>query len=236
MNTASLPGGEPAWVEAMSARAGTRKGLLSSCQLNPGDSGGPLVNTKGELIGVSFAMPRAQAGTNPEKFAYHVHLDEVKSFLKDRPKSPQLYIPPSWPPGVLAALLDLDEDGIPDTAVFGTEAGKAPTGFLFDLAQKSGKITTADLARPDKREGWKFSLAIHTGPVTRTLYDAQNQGQPDLILTGTDRDYRADSVLRRDKGEWTREEGKGRHLIDPSQFKDEAMRKRLRVIIARLSK
>jgi len=236
MQQLALPPSDKASVKAMSASAAPRKVLVSSCQLNPGDSGGPLLNTQGELIGVSFAIPKATASASPGKFAYHVHLDEVKTFLKDRPQAPQLYVPSTWPPGVLAALLDLDEDGVLDTAVFGIEDGKAPTGFLFDLGQKSGPITAADLANPNKRGAWKFAFGIQTGPVTRTFYDTQNQGQPELILTGTDHDHRADSVLRRNKDQWAREDGKGRYLIDKTQFKDEAMSKRLQVIIDRLSK
>src|SRR5205823_1780693 len=63
---------------------GSRKVLISTCGLNPGDSGGPLLDVKGQLIAVSFAVPAAEEGERIriDKFSYHVHLDEVKDFLK----------------------------------------------------------------------------------------------------------------------------------------------------------
>ncbi len=78
-----------------------RKVVLSTCGCNHGDSGGPLVNARGELIAVTFAMPGPEdRGTAP--FTYHVHLDEVASFVAEHPETPQLVVPDPWPAGVFA--------------------------------------------------------------------------------------------------------------------------------------
>lgn len=72
-----------------------RKVLISTCGCNPGDSGGPLLNSEGEVIGVSFAIPGGgrDEGISLDKFSYHLHLDELKAFIKDRPAEPEPYVP-----------------------------------------------------------------------------------------------------------------------------------------------
>ncbi len=118
------------------AKLPRRKVLLSDCGLSPGDSGGPLVNPQGELIAVSFAVP-SQAVIGSAKLAYHVHLDEVKDFLKDRPTEPLVSIPDPWPMGNRREMLDLDDDKIPETVVFALGNGSGMTGMLIDLEEKT---------------------------------------------------------------------------------------------------
>ena len=48
--------------------------VVSTCGINSGDSGGPLVDDHGNLFAVSFAKP---SDPTRDKFAYHIHLDEV---------------------------------------------------------------------------------------------------------------------------------------------------------------
>lgn len=182
MRGLALPKVEHVRLEAMFATVAPRKVLLSTCLLNPGDSGGPVVNPAGELVGVSFGMPRSRGERRVDRFSYHVHLDEVREFLKDRPGKPAVHVPDPWPPGVLVAPEDLDGDGTTDTLVFGTAPGEPATGYLFDLAQASPKLSAAELARLDQRGKWNFTLAVHMRPVWRAFYDTKQAGQVDLVL------------------------------------------------------
>lgn len=217
------------------AGARQRKVVLSTCGINFGDSGGPLVNAKGQLIAVTFAMPkRENRGT--AKFSYHVHLDEVAAFLAERPKAPRLVVPDSWPAGVFCVLRDADEDGTTDTAIFGTARSKAITGILMDLKQESdARLKAATLATPEGRRAWHYQFALHVAPHTRAFYDTDNDGRFDLILfseTGKNVAY----ALRLDKDKWVREDGKDRRLIDPELVPDKKMRARLVRILGNLIK
>ena len=104
-----------------------RKVLLSNCGVAPGDSGGPLVNEDGKLIAVTYACP-AEEGRGSANFAFHVHLDEVKAFIADKPEKPTVVLPDPWPAGVFSDLLDIDKDGKPETLVFGLTRGGARPG------------------------------------------------------------------------------------------------------------
>jgi S1-C subfamily serine protease len=221
------------------ASAPTRKVLLSTCGLNPGDSGGPLVSPKGELIAVSFAIPKSDknSGVNLDKFSYHVHLDEVKSFLKERPRTPEVAVPDPWPAGLYSAVLDLDRDGVPDTLGFALSRDRQTTGFLFDLAQEnSRKMTREQLASVEGRRSWKFGVALHVYPEVRTFYDTKNSGKIDLIMIDTDKDGLADVVYRLEKDGWVKEKGNGRKIADPSFIPDREQRERFVKIIRRLVK
>lgn len=87
-------------LEELVKRLPQRKVILSTCGINHGDSGGPLVDAKGDLIGVTFGIP---AAVEDNKFAYHIHLDEVRNFLKDVTATPPLHVPSPWPPSALGA-------------------------------------------------------------------------------------------------------------------------------------
>jgi S1-C subfamily serine protease len=67
---------------------------LTTCGTNPGDSGGPLFNADAEVIAVNHSIPRVEGEINLDKFSYHIHRDELATFLTDLPKTP-LVIPPS---------------------------------------------------------------------------------------------------------------------------------------------
>jgi S1-C subfamily serine protease len=76
-------------IEAERARVADQvPGLViqTSCTLSPGDSGGPLVNRAGQLVGVNaFLRPDASA---PVASNFHVHVAEVRTFLKAVPSEP----------------------------------------------------------------------------------------------------------------------------------------------------
>jgi S1-C subfamily serine protease len=219
------------------AKVEMRKVVISSCGLNPGDSGGPLVNDAGELIAVSFAIPTAEKGVNLDKFSYHVHLDEVKDFLKDvknLPAEPPPHVPDALPGGLYCMLMDLDGDGRPDTLAFGDKRSARPSGLLIDLKEESPRLSEDDLADPIKRKAWKFQFAIHLDPQARTFYDTDGDGLIDLILIDNDKDGKADVVLRRQDNRWILEKGDGRPMVDTSLFKDKSMRARLEKILKRV--
>ena len=68
-----------------------RKIAMTTCGINPGDSGGPLLNAQGELVAVTFATPRGEGDhVSWDKFGLHIHLEEVKRFLRDIPSKPEL--------------------------------------------------------------------------------------------------------------------------------------------------
>lgn len=81
-------------VEAERARVADQvPGLViqTSCTLSPGDSGGPLVNRAGQLVGVNaFLQPDPTA---PVAANFHVHVAEVRAFLKAVPAEPAAHPP-----------------------------------------------------------------------------------------------------------------------------------------------
>jgi S1-C subfamily serine protease len=217
------------------AEARQRKIVLSTCGINFGDSGGPLVNGRGELIAVTFAMPKQQ-NRGTAKFSYHVHLDEVSAFVADRPRVPQVLAPGPWPAGVFSSLRDLDEDGTPDTLLFGAERGKEVTGMLLDLKQKTDRtFKPEELGSAEGRQKWRFQFALHLQPRIQAFYDTDDDGEFDLILIGKATEG-AQNILRRVEGKWVHERGEGRRLIDPERIPAGAMRDRFVRIFRNLAK
>lgn len=78
----------------MIAPEGPLKMIVTTCGINPGDSGGPILNTDGELLAITKAIPKTtREGINIDKFSYHIHLDEVRSFVETLPNKPE-HLPP----------------------------------------------------------------------------------------------------------------------------------------------
>jgi S1-C subfamily serine protease len=219
-------------IRKLLSQAPQRKIILSNCGINFGDSGGPLVNAQGELIAVTFAMPKkGYEGTVP--FAYHVHLDEVKDFLKDRPEKPIVSMPDPWPAGVYQELLDLDGDGTPDTLGFTNIRGGLFNGMLFDLKQESKVRVLADLGG-NPRSTWRFRFAVHFQPRLTAFYDTDLDGKIDLIIS--EKEPRGPlQVSRLDKGRWLTEERAKGAIIDPLHFSDVTARDRLANILKRMA-
>jgi len=218
--TISAPAGDRKRLTAVMSHAARRKVLLSSCGLNPGDSGGPLVNAQGELIAVSFAIPASDnSGVNLDKFSYHVHLDEVKDFLKERPTAPEILVPYPWPPGRYNKPVDLGGDGKQDGVVFSVSPDGQATGMVVDLHEDNGLMgALKQLFQGGEPQQPKISFAWHRVPFPRTFYDTDGDGQIDLILTDTDYSGKAESVLRLVDGKWQAEPANGRELVDGKYF------------------
>ena len=216
------------------AKSPSRRVLISNCGINPGDSGGPLLDEDGNLVAVTFAIPSARAPgiASAAKFAYHVHLSEVKAFLADRPRTPLVHVPSPLPPAAMAKTSDLDRDGVVDTLIFGVKGQKQATGLLVDLDQDSAakmqeatsegrKLTLTEITRL-----WDYEFALHPGSPIRAFYDTDHDGRMDLILIDADRDKMADGQLQFTDGTWHYRTVKNQPILDKSLISDPEQRKR----------
>lgn len=213
-----------------------KKVILSSCGINPGDSGGPLLNADGELIGVNWASPKNDVNreVSLDKFAYHIHLDEVKAFLKDRPVAPLPFIPDPWPPALIVTLLDLDKDKIPETLFFGMKKEGPPIGWLCDLREDSSPdFDAGKLSDPAMRKLWHYQFGFQRLPLRRAFYDAHDRGHIDLILTDLTGRGVADMMLKLEDGVWKAVPPNGQKMFDPSLFTDVKVAERFRKILDR---
>jgi S1-C subfamily serine protease len=163
-------------VENAAKAMPSRRTVVSSCGASPGDSGGPLVDEQGNLLAVTYAVPSEGVF---DKFTYHVHLDEVRAFLADRPQKPTILTPDPWALGPQVELADLINEGKPQTLIAGM---RRPTQVLFDLDGD----TNLDTPLPALVGGRAFDaeVAIHLGDEDnppRAFYDTDNDGSFDLI-------------------------------------------------------
>lgn len=225
-------------LQAVCAKAGKRKVLISSCGLNPGDSGGPLVNDRSELIAVSFAIPSSDEGSSVslDKFSYHVHLDEIRAFLAERPQTPAAPAMDPWPAAARFALHDFDDDGIPDLLVFAVGLKGTVTGLLVDLDQDSGLREKDAVPQGNIRELWDFELALHQEPEPRAFYDTDNDGQVDLVLIDEDDDDEVDVELHLEGGQWKSVKPSGTDLVDPLRFASKRLQKRAKEFLIAVTK
>ena len=214
------------------AAASQRKILLSTCGINPGDSGGPLADKEGRLIGVTFAVPtNDDPGVSLGKFSYHVHLEEVKAFLTDRPEKPAILTPNPWPQARCHKLVDIDGDGKPDALVFGLSEKGPVTGMLVKLSVDDVlKSIVSKLLGSDSEDQWQFNYAWQVLPMRRTFYDTDGDGKIDLVLTDTNNDEKAEAVIRLVEGKWQAEAANGRKMVDASYFTNKALADRFKAL------
>lgn len=114
--------------------------IQTSCTISPGDSGGPLVNRAGELVGVNAFLrsdTRAPVTSN-----FHVHVAEVRKFLKDVPTEPVAIVPDPLQLLRGGRWLDSDGDGKSDLYV----AGRAGSADVMVRLQGFGGGLDPDLA------------------------------------------------------------------------------------------
>jgi S1-C subfamily serine protease len=97
--------------------------IQSSCQISPGDSGGPLVNRAGQLVGVN-AFLQSEA-TAPVAANFHIHVAEVREFLKEVPAEPVARAPDphELARGGRLEKIDADGDGIEESQAYDGERG-----------------------------------------------------------------------------------------------------------------
>ncbi len=216
-----------------------RKIVLSSCGINPGDSGGPLLNSKGELIAVTYGIPRGggKDEISLDKFSYHVHLDELKAFLKDRPEAAQVNVPSPWAPALFGHLLDNDNDGRWDLWIFAMSKTGKLSGKMFDLDQDTKPAFKEQyITDPVRREGWDFEFAMTFGRALRTFYDTDNDGAVDAILTDVNDDMVADLVLQKKDGKWLRVAVEKQRMLDPNLFKDLGLQSSMAKVLSKPGK
>lgn len=203
---------------------------LSSCGINPGDSGGPLLNEAAELIAVTFAIP---AEVRDKSFAYHIHLDEVKAFLKDRPTEPIVVPPSSDFQAAYVSIEDLDDDGSPDARAFRDEEDDRAVALQVDLDQnsanerKAGPREQAAAQADDGRGDWDYELAILAYPVPTLFLDTDNDGAVDLIHRVQSGNQPAVRLSRR-AGLWTISECSD--FVPPAPFNDRGLNLRYRQV------
>ena len=189
--------------------------VLSSCQGNPGDSGGPLVDEEGRLLGVTFAIPTE---VRTDKFVYHVHLDEVRAFLQERPE-PEAEAAPTVPdpwrigPNIQTRRTPMAKAGC-DLLLAGrvVERPEAPGGAAFHAEQVFLDVdgdTAGDLT--DERtvlevvaaRSFEAEIVLHfLGDRRVAFYDTRNSGTFDLVLVDLDEDPEADVRFRLVDGAW----------------------------------
>jgi S1-C subfamily serine protease len=225
---ASLGKEPPPLTKALAALP-ARKIWISTCLTNPGDSGAPVLNDKGEVIGVHFGAPRSDVTHDLvlDKFAYHVHLDDLKAFLADRPAQPKPMVPDPWPAALTCQLIDADKDKILDTLMFFVKPNEPPVGLLCDLSQQSSaEFDPARISDPAVRKLWRYQFAYHRLPVRRAFYDTANSGQIDLILSDFKGTGIADAALKRDASGWKAVPAAGQKMLDAALFKDRRLAER----------
>ena len=153
-------------VEEFIATQSNHRIMLTSAQANPGDSGGPVLDPSGALMGVTFAGPGNQA---EDKFTYHVHLDEVRSFVANTPQNPMLLVPNPWSLPARTEVRDVDGDTVLDLLVAGD--GERPEVLLFDLDGNSPRPASAsNLAALVRNRKWDFEVAIDMRGVGYVAY------------------------------------------------------------------
>lgn len=227
-------------LEVMLEQLPSRKVLLSSCGLNPGDSGGPLLNEAGQVIAVSFAVPAidTERGIDLGKFSYHVHLDEVKTFLENWPAKPDVAPPSILPPAFAQALVDVDDDNHPETWLFALDAS-TPSGFLVDLDADSDpdfikSATATGISEAEPLASWDWEFAYNLAPQELFAFELDGDGLADIVLVrqepGQDRWAR---FSRSAEGTWKCELWVGDPGTD-EQFESADLQRQFRRMMRRL--
>jgi len=226
MNYLSVAASDKETMSKNLASVPQRKVVVSSCGANPGDSGGPLVNEEGELIAVTFAIPTNDKSSEVtlDKFSFHVHSDEVRDFLTEKPGTPLLHMPSIWPASTSSAIIDADEDGKNDSWCFLTQ-NNVISGVLIDADQDSGpKFKDEFNAKQRTRETWDAELVFHGSG--RMFYDKNNDGEMDEVLYDFNNDRQADLAMRKTGDQWAARQVTNRPMLDAKLFDDPALGER----------
>ena len=210
--------------------------MLTSAQANPGDSGGPVVDQAGALIGVTFAGP---GNVNEDKFTYHVHLNEVRTFLASLPSEPMLLVPDPWSLPPRTELTDVDGDGRPDVLIAAN--GPNPEVLLFDLDGDSALPTTslaAAVTAAVRQRKWDFEVGLDTrGGGYVSYYDTDNNGSLDLILTTNNAQLVAQGrFVPNSGGAWRFEPRAGDQIVSPAFLKNAALAQRFAELWQRMTR
>lgn len=212
--------------------ASSTQGLAvqTSCNITHGDSGGPLLNARGELLGLNQSL-RFDAAT----VAFHVHVAEVRAFLKDVPAGPVQVIPDPWCEGGSEATVeDLDGDGKKETLkLVGNSIGH---GFGFGGAE----ATFLDLDQDDdpakRTKDRPFDADVVTlkhGEDLFVFYDTDGDGRWDILMRDKEADGDVDVAWRLEGARFTEDkklEGKEKKPIDVALVQKADHKSRLGVV------
>ncbi|NNE01393.1 MAG: trypsin-like peptidase domain-containing protein [Pirellulaceae bacterium] len=162
---------------------GKRLVTLSTCGINQGDSGGPLTNAKGELVAVTFAVP---SDVKDKEFAYHVHLDEVRKFLKDAPPASIQIEPASSIPRVPNCTVFWAKDHRSIGYIVFKRPDDPQVAYYFDADGASvAEISADDILLLDEKEFWKrcgIEWAVTWDPTPTYYFDQNTDGIIDLVF------------------------------------------------------
>lgn len=218
--------------------------IQSTCDISQGDSGGPLVNDRAELVGLN-AFVRSTGGSRKES-NFHIHVSEVRKFLKKvPPRAPQLLPDPWTDGGSLAKLGDGDMDSVIDVLAMykvlqlGLFSRKQAMAYFLDLDQDSFEGQKAGPAVDEvvKKRSFDAELIfLAQGSYLHAWYDTDNDGRQDVLIV-------ADAVTQKPTvgyriggaGDFTKDKtlsaGK---LIRPDLFGDPAIVRRLEKVGSRV--
>jgi hypothetical protein len=154
--------------EVAKAVAEHGKQIQTDCNILPGDSGGPLVDADtNELVGLNASIRPATSGfVALGSVAFHVHVSEIRSFMKKIPDSPQVFLPDPWDAAGTGhgRFADSDEDGEIDTLRFeGMCAGMLACYTTFiDLDQSTfrGKKVLPSIDDVKRKKAFDAELAV----------------------------------------------------------------------------
>lgn len=176
--------------EALNAMASFREGLFvqSDCQVAPGDSGGPLLNDQGELVGLNQSISADRSSVSAT--AYHIHVGEIREFVRVVPAEPAQITPDPWcDGGTETSLEDVDMDGKIDTVMAYTGQGMGMFAIrrfalLMDLDEDQAvREHTSGATNDGTRMPFDAEVALLSLPVgTYAWYDTNNNGAFDLLL------------------------------------------------------
>jgi S1-C subfamily serine protease len=226
-------------IEQLFRSAPGRRVVLSDCITGAGDSGGPLLDSVGRLIGVTFGGP---ASPRAAQLSYHIHLDEVRSFLAEAPSKPLVYEPDPWSEAIFAKPpFDLDRDGKPETLVVFSDPAEPPAAILVDLSQRS-RLDNVELATDldQMKRDWHptFALTLLGGRPYKAFYDSDGDQAIDLVLAlplidpGANKaDDRLIAAIRRKGERWFKAVPRAGDLIDPSLVPDGEKRGRIEEVV-----
>lgn len=204
--------------------------VQTGCNITHGDSGGPLLNARGELVGLNQSL-RFDAAT----VAFHVHVAEIRHFLKQIPNGPVQVVPDPWCEGGSdASAQDLDGDGKRDTVILGGPS-------MARMFGADGGATFLDLDQddaPSTRGGRAFDaevIVFKKGDDLFAWYDTDNDGSYDVLLRNKEGDASVDLGWRLGAKGFVRDKELERgKTIDIERLKNVALRPRLGVLAQNL--
>ncbi len=201
--------------------------VQTDCSITHGDSGGPLVSADGELLGINQSI-RTDAATT----SFHVHVAEVREFVKNIGDKPVQLPPDPWcEGGSFATLEDVDLDGTADTLItkkLGMYGKVEGLSLLIDLDQD-----TAEKRKKDPEAPFDAEVAVLTHPDrTFIYYDTDADGRLDVLLIDKTSDGIPDIAYRVGADETLTEDNSLLSVkdLDVSMIKDAASAARLGAI------